>query len=54
MVEIIGDLVWPSELIIAEQKTAAPVGIDGRIFLSGGQLTFVSGGAFFEVVGLAL
>ena len=53
MVEIIGDLVWPSELIIPTQSTPA-LGKDGTMFISGGIITFVSGGVLFKIVGLAL
>ena len=54
MTEIIGDHVWPSELILPHLISGAVVGvtqpmISGAIMLSGGKIVFYTGSAYEEV-----
>lgn len=53
MVEVVGDPVWPSELIIPSNISGAnnqlqPT-ISGAIMLSGAKLVFYTGSAFEEI-----
>ena len=52
MVEVVGDIVMPSELVIRDHLAdgiAMPTGKSGALFMSGAGLYFVAGNKIYDI-----